>query len=259
MTKVAIIGCGNIGSQVAQFIDKNYKDKLSINYLVDIDEANILSLQNILINNSPKQSNLAVAIKDADLIIECAHPSVVCDILDYENFDCGKKFIFASTGGLFNCINRIDNLSKTKIYYPSGAIAGLDALKAVRNNITSLSLTTTKNPKGLGGAPFIIKNDIKINKEKKEEIFSGKLSEAIKGFPRNINVAATLFLITRFDNINVTIISDPNTSDNTHQIICKGDFGEIEAITRNKPSINPKTSQLAIYSIFDLISGVIKN
>jgi len=258
MIKIAIIGCGNIGLQIGEFIDKEYNNLVSLDYLVDVNEDNFLSLKNKLENNSPKMVDLAQAIDSADLIIECAHPGAVKDILNFKNFDlAAKKFIIASTGGLINYTKKLDNLKSAKVFFPSGAISGLDAIRAVRGDIEFLSLTTTKNPKGLAGVPFIISNNIKIDKNLKQEIFNGNLDEAIYGFPKNINVAATLFLVTRFKNINIKIISDPEYKENIHEIVARGAFGEIKTITKNKPSSNPKTSQLAIYSILDLIKEVI--
>jgi len=257
MIKTAMIGCGNIGSQTAQFIDKNHNNILRLEYLVDIDENNLANLKNNLKNNLPKKTDLKKAIENAELIIECAHPDVVKEIVNLENFDSGKKFIFISTGGLIDYAEKINNLKKSKVFFPSGAISGLDAIRAVGKDLEFLSLTTTKKPKGLSGAPFITQNNIQISENARQEIFSGNLNDAINGFPKNINVGATLFLATNFKNINIKIISDPNCQENVHEIIARGKFGEIRTTTKNKPSINPKTSQLAIYSLFNLIDNIV--
>jgi len=255
--KTAIIGCGNIGSQISKFIDQEYQDILSLDYLVDIESSNIENIKSNLVNNQPQATSLEETLTKSDLIIECAHPKAVEDILNYHDIDSGKKIIIVSTGGLINFTQKIDSLKKTKIYFPSGAISGLDAISAVKKDVKFLSITTTKSPKGLDGAPFIIENNIQINQNARQEIFNGGLEEAIKGFPKNINVAATLFLTTGFPNIQIKIISDPIYKDNVHEVLVQGDFGEIKTITKNKPSANPKTSQLVIYSIFDLIQKVI--
>ena len=41
---------------------------------------------------------------------------------------------------------------KKTVYLPSGAISGLDALKSVRNELESVTITTTKHPDSLKGA-----------------------------------------------------------------------------------------------------------
>lgn len=44
---------------------------------------------------------------------------------------------------------------KRTIYLPSGAIAGLDGIKSVKDELESLSITTTKHPRSLKGAKFL--------------------------------------------------------------------------------------------------------
>lgn len=256
--KTAIIGCGNIGSQVAAFIDQEHQKTFSLDYLIDTDEASLLALQKKLKNNSPQKASLEEAIEKAALIIECAHPRAAQAVLACGNLDKpGKKIIFLSSGGLIDETPKIDKLKYAKIYYPSGAISGLDAIRSVKGRITSLTITTTKSPKGLAGAPFIVKNNIVLSEDKRQEIFSGNLAEAVEGFPKNINVAATLFLASRFREIEIKIVSDPSFKLNTHEIEVNGEFGQIKTITQNKPSANPKTSQLVIYSVFEVINSLV--
>ena len=90
-------------------------------------------------------------------------------------------------------------------------------------------------------------------------IFEGNLSDAVNGFPQNINVAATLFLASRFEDIKVKIIADPNTKYNTHEIKATGDFGIIKSVTQNLPSKNPKTSYLALLSAIQAIKSLKNN
>jgi len=165
-----------------------------------------------------------------------------------------------STGGLINNLDLLSKIKNCEILLPSGAIAGLDALKSVSGKITSLSLTTTKPVRGLEGAPYIISNKINLSELKgKKLIFEGNLKEAVAGFPQNINVAATLFLASKFENIQVKIVADPNTKFNTHEIEAKGDFGIISIKTQNLPSKNPKTSYLALLSAIQAIKNLKNN
>ena len=77
---------------------------------------------------------------------------------------------------------------------PSGAIAGLDAIKSVKDELDSVTLTTTKHPNSLKGAKFFETSDIDLDKIEKLQQLSLKvrLSDAVKLFPANINVAALL-------------------------------------------------------------------
>ena len=257
--KVGIIGCGNIGTEIALFIDK-YKD-YNLEYLSDINQNNIKKLQKRLKDNKPKISNINQLIKNSDLIIESASKQAVSNILRNEYSDKkGKKLLIMSSGGIIRNIDLFDKIKNCKIYVPSGAIAGLDAIKAVSGKIKSLELTTTKPIEGLKDAPYIKNNNINLDKIKKKKIiFNGNLKEAIEGFPQNINVAAALFLASKFKNIKIRIIADLKTKTNDHEIVCRGNFGTITAKTENLPSKNPKTSYLAILSAIQILKGINSN
>lgn len=255
--KIGIIGCGNIGTELALFIDNNENFQLS--YIHDVDENNISNLKKQLKNNQPETVYFDDLIEKSDLIIEAANKDVALKIIE-KSLNLEKQIIIMSTGGLLPFLEDIKN-SKSKIFTPSGAIAGLDGIKsAAMDELSKVSITTTKSPKGLKGAPYIEKNNINIeNIKEKKQIFEGGLSEAIDGFPKNINVAATLFLASKFENLKVKIIADPDTKSNTHEIECEGKFGKISSIIENLPSKNPKTSYLAILSAKRVLKNLVDN
>ena len=257
--KAGIIGCGFIGSEIAEFIDRDNHFKLI--GLNDIYKNKANNLAGNLKNNKPKFMELDNLIKKCDLIIESATKSVVETILKNENLDKkDKKLLVMSTGGLINILNLLNKIKNCEILLPSGAIAGIDAIKSVSGKIKSLTLTTTKPIKGLAGAHYIIKNDINLESLKgKKIIFQGTLKDAVDGFPQNINVAATLFLASKFNDIKVKIIADPNAKYNTHEIGAIGDFGMIKTITNNLPSKNPRTSYLALLSAIQAIKNLKDN
>ena len=86
-------------------------------------------------------------------------------------------------------------------------------------------------------------------------LFEGKASEAVKEFPLNINVAATISVACQRD-INVKIIVDPKVDRNVHEITARGDFGEFKTTTMNYPcAANPKTSMLAALSAIRLLKS----
>ena len=159
-----------------------------------------------------------------------------------------------SVGGLLN--QKITH----NIFFPSGAIAGLDAIKAISMGaIESITLTTTKPSDALKNAPFVQKN--KINLSTKKTIFSGRVDEAIRGFPTNINVAAALAISSGVPNkITVNIVVDPSINTNTHEIVIKSDSGILTIRAENIPSEkNPRTSQLAVYSALSTINSLLEH
>jgi len=132
-----------------------------------------------------------------------------------------------------------------KIYIPSGAVGGMDAISAVSSQITSLTLETTKPPASLG------RND-----KSKTVVFEGSAREACKLFPKNVNVSATLSLAgIGFERTKVRIISDPAVAANTHRIFVQSPAGGMKFEFENVPSRdNPKTSALAALSALRRIS-----
>lgn len=249
--KIGIIGCGVIGTEIAKFADSD--GGIDAVCLYDIDKAKSKILQTKI--RKAHAVSLEELIEHSDLVIEAASPKAMIKILK-ECIDKKKDIMVMSTAGFIGNTKLIEDAERRgiKIHMPSGAIAGIDAVKAASlANITDVTLRTTKPPQGLEGAPYIIKNNIDLASLKKSTlIFSGSAEDAGKAFPKNINVSATLSLAisTRaFDKVKVEIIADPKQETNQHEIIVKGDFGTITTKTENMPSPNnPKTSFLAALS-----------
>jgi aspartate dehydrogenase len=239
--KIGLIGCGNIGKELALYIDSSEFFELA--FINDVNENSIDELISSL-KNKPMITDIDHLIKNSDVIIESASQEVVKKLFDYDLKN--KKILIMSSGGLIN-LDYKNILKNNELFIPTGAISGLDSLKAVSNLIESLELITTKPSKSLG-----------LENKEKQIIFEGNVEEAVKQFPQNINVAATLKLATNFDP-KITIISDPEIKTNKHEIIAKGIFGKLHLITENKPSKNPKTSYLAILSAIQCLKNIENN
>ena len=149
------------------------------------------------------------------------------------------------------------------IYLPSGAISGLDGLKsAMMAKVKSATLTTRKPTAGLKGAPYIKEKNIDLDSIKKETvIFEGTAEDAVKGFPQNVNVSATLSMCGLGPkNTKVRIVTSPDYTSNTHEVEIEGDFGRLKTVTENVPMpTNPKTSYLAALSAIAVLSDIISS
>lgn len=247
--KIGIIGCGVIGTEIATFLDT--KENARIVAVTDIVEEKAKKLISKLRNNRPKISPLEETIYQSEFIIESATPQVVPEILRLAE---GKRIFVMSVGGL------LDQKISNNVFFPSGAIGGLDALRAASmGKIYSITLTTTKPPRGLKGAPYVVEKGIDVESIERREIFSGSVSDAIRGFPANVNVAASLAISSKQpDKVTVRIIVDKNAKTNTHEIEISSDSGKFHFRFENVPSEqNPKTSKLAILSALSTIQGII--
>jgi aspartate dehydrogenase len=150
-----------------------------------------------------------------------------------------------------------------RILVPSGAVCGTDGLSsAAAGHIDSVELITTKNPNSLVGVPYLKEKGIDVNGiGKPTVIYEGAAREAVKLFPKNVNVAAAVSIMgIGFDRTKVKIILDPDTRSNSHELIVKGEFGEIISRTNNVPApSNPSTSHLAALSAISALKRIIRN
>jgi aspartate dehydrogenase len=254
MLKIGIIGCGAIGARICKAIDTgNINAQLVAIYDRSSEHCDNLlgSLKNKTVISSPGE-----LISKADIVVECASQAAVCE-LGLSVLEAGKDLMVMSVGALMD-----QDLLKEfvltarkngcRIYIPSGAIAGIDGLKsASMATINKVILSTVKNPKGLSGAPFIVENNIDLGSfHEKTLIFEGNAKEAVRAFPANVNVAASLSLAgLGAEKTQVKVFVDPRASRNIHEIMVIGDFGTFTSRIENVPSPdNPRTSLLAALS-----------
>jgi len=247
--RIAVVGCGSIGTEIAKSIDSGYINGV-ITGIFDSDSDAAKSLSAGL-DSKPEILDLEKLAEISDIIVEAASVNAIEPLVEI----CIKKsidLIIMSVGGLKEEHFKAFEASESNLYIPSGAIGGIDSILAYSAcNIDSISLTTKKPPKGLEGAPYLVNNNISIeNLQEAKVVFEGTPWDAIKAFPKNINVSTTLSLASRCGSkLKVKVIADPFVTVNTHEIELKSDDGNVFARFENKPSTNnPKTSGLAYLS-----------
>lgn len=248
--RIGIVGCGTIGSFLAGFIDTKLKPFARISALCDIDESRAERLSKKLFKKPPVLS-LAKLIDSSELVVEAASGKASFGIAR-KTLSKKRDVMIMSIGGLLGKSGSIFELAKkrkAKIVLPSGAVCGLDGLKSAgTGKIRKVTLTTRKPPKGLKGAPYLAANNIDIDRITAERvIFEGTAKEAVKAFPKNINVSALLSIAGIGEKKTVVkIVTSPEYMVNIHEIEVEGDFGRLITRTENVPSPqNPKTSFLA--------------
>jgi len=261
--RVGIVGCGVIGTALAQYAQSELDDKIELVALFDID----MDKPKTLMANANVRAVVTGSIKDTadecDLIIEAAGKDAVSEVLK-EAIRAGKDAMIISVGGLIDNMDLMDlaAIGGRRIYVPSGAIAGLDGIKAASlRSVDAVTLTTTKPPKGLKGAPYITEKGIDLDAIKEDKvIFEGSVLEAVKGFPKNINVSAALSLAgIGPEKTRVRIVCSPTATSNIHEIEFIGESGKILARTENVPCpTNPKTSYLAALAAMAALGGIVE-
>ncbi|MCK5243034.1 aspartate dehydrogenase [bacterium] len=260
---IGIIGCGAIGSQVAKTLTRQKVPGLRIATLTDIDLQRALDIAAQL-SPRPKVVSLSPAAKQCDVLLEAAGSLAVPSIAQAASRE-KKQLVLLSVGALIQYPEILEQCFRRQcpLHFPSGAIAGLDALKAASavGKVRSVILTTRKPPRGLAGAPFFQQKKMDPGKLKTATtIFSGTARRAIRLFPANVNVAAAVSLVGLGpDKTRVNIIADPRTTKNSHTLEVAGDFGKFTTTTENIPSReNLKTSFLAAASAVALLTALAK-
>jgi aspartate dehydrogenase len=247
--KVGIVGCGAIGSEVARAASA--MEGVSQVFLHDIDPDATAQLKGL-----PRTKVLRSAkslVEQSDLVIEAANKGVV-QTLVRDVLAVGKKAMILTVGALAEDALREDllNLARKhggKLYVPSGAVMGVDGVKAAAvGDLKSVTLVTTKPPAG-------------VDRNKTDRwtlLFSGPAREAVREFPKNVNVAATLSLAgLGFDATHVQVAIDPMATRNSHKVIIEGSFGRARIEVENMPSpTNPATSYLASLSAIALLRRI---
>ena len=263
--RVGIIGCGFIGGTLANDIENI--DEIQELYLFD---RNLSSSEGLALGlqKAKATANVEELIENVDLVIESATQDAVKEYAE-QVLSSGRDMMIMSVGALVNDdlwekLKRIAKENCSKIYLPSGAICGIDGIKsAVIAGIDEITIETTKPPKGLEEVRYITKQEIDLSKlNTPVTVFDGPARDAVKHFPKNVNIAACVSLAgIGFDKTKIRIVADPAATRNQHKLICRGRFGEFCCVVKNMPSItNPKTSYLAALSaigtIRKIVSGV---
>ncbi len=249
--KVGIIGCGAIGRVIGEYLAEGKISHLKLDCAYDIDPKRLDSLTNKY--QIKKAKNVDDVVKRVDLVVESANVSVVRELL-IKCVEHRKDVLVISIGGLLDCQDLFPKAEKVgiKILAPSGAISGIDAVKAANvGKIKRITLTTYKPPKGLEGVNYIAQRGIDLtNIHEDTEVFYGTVREAVKNFPKNINVAATVSLAAGMPkDMFVRIVASPSLKNNIHELKVEGKHGTIITRTENVPSPkNPKTSFMAVLS-----------
>ncbi len=257
--KIGIIGCGAIGSRIARSIRLDLNEYCILQGLYDIVPQKAERLAREL-----KTTNV-VCVSQDDLVRRCAFiveavNSTKTATIIRQILNAKRGVLVMSVGRILNAPNLFSLADKNRCHLliPSGALSGLDAVKAAAQvKIDRITLTTRKPPGGFAQSEYLTKKRISLDNIKNETVlYAGGVDNAVKYFPQNINVAATLALASRAKaKIRIKIIASPKLKTNSHEVEIKGDFGKMVNRTENVvcPD-NKKTSYLAVLSAIQTLN-----
>jgi aspartate dehydrogenase len=241
--KIGIIGCGAIGTLIAQAVEKRIIqcDEL---ILYDSNAESSEKLRRSLHFPARIVKSLDEMLRlEPTVIVEAASQQAAKDCIPKvlaENVD----LVVMSVGALLDL-----NVRSNKLHVSSGAIGGLDALSSASlAGIDEVLLTTRKSPAVLD-----------LDNREEKVVYEGSAGEAVRRFPREMNVAATLALAVGSEKVKVKVVSDPKVDRNVHEVIVKWRHGDmfLKFSNDSHPS-NPKTSALAAWSAIRLLKDLLE-
>jgi aspartate dehydrogenase len=190
----------------------------------------------------------------ADVVVESAPPALFRDVAE-PAIRAGRILMPASVGQLLEHPDLIDLAGQAgaRIIVPTGALLGLDAVRAAaEGEIRSVVMVTRKPPEGLAGAPYLEQHGIVLERLRTPlKVFEGTARDGARGFPANVNVAAALSLAgIGPDRTRLEIWADPHVTRNTHRIRVEADSARFEMQIENVPTEeNPRTGRITALSV----------
>lgn len=240
---VGIIGCGAIGTLIAEAVERGIV-KCEGLLLYDSEVSRSQQLKRSLhvpvtvVRNVDEMIKLKPAV-----IVEAASQQAAKDYIG-DVLVADIDLIVMSVGALLEL-----DVKSGRLHVPSGAVGGLDALSsATLAGVDEVVLTTRKSPKVLD-----------LDNVEEKVVYEGNAEEAVRRFPREMNVAAALALTVPREKVKVRVISDPEVKRNVHEVTVKWKYGDMLMRFENEPHPqNPKTSALAAWSAIKLLKDILE-
>jgi len=255
---VGIAGLGAIGLHLARALDRGVPGlKLAAASARDRTkaEANVAGFKH------PPRIVSNAELAACDIVVEAA-PAAVFEEIATTAIEAGRIFVPSSVGALLPRMHLVEKARATgaRIIVPTGALLGLDAVRAAaEGEVESVTIETRKPPRGLAGAPYLEKNNIDVAAiTSATRVFKGNAFDAAQGFPANVNVAAALALAgIGPDRTMVEIWADPGVTRNTHTIRVEAATVRLTMTIENVPSEeNPRTGKITPLSILACLRGL---
>ncbi len=189
-----------------------------------------------------------------DLVIEAAGQAAVREYA-LPCLQAGLTFMAGSVGALADdalrsALTQAAIEGRGKLILPSGAVASLDYIQAVRRLPSTVVTYESRKPPS-AWKDELTKRGLPLTLTEPIVLFEGDAGQAATLFPQNLNVAATLAVAGMgMTATRVRVVVDPQAKGNEHHIHVTGEAGELQTQVRNRPSPdNPKTSWVVGLSI----------
>ena len=210
--------------------------------------------------------DLDAIVDAADIVVEAASQQAVKDwgeTILKKGFD----LMVIATGAygdpkLWKKHKAAAEKSGARLRLPSGAIAGLDGLLAMRlGKLEKVKYTSIKPPHAWSGTPAETDFDLPSIKTP-TVIFRGTPADAGRLYPKNANLAVTVALCgAGLDRTEIELVADPTLPEgcNASKLEVVSDSGELNMyrLGRAMPD-NPKTGVLTALTMADDLMKIVR-
>ena len=258
--KIGIAGLGAIGKAVARHLRNDLPGMTLAAVTTRSAEKARIALEEI---GSPVPIVPPEELADiCDIIVECAPTEAFMSIVE-PAMKKGRIVVTVSAAALCENLDIVDVARRNggRIVLGTGALLGLDAVRAAaRGEIYSVQMITRKPPKSLKGAPYLIERGIDMDAVTEPVmLFDGFVREGARGFPANLNVAASLAMAgIGLDRTKLQIWADPTLERNTHTIKVDADSARFELKIENIPTLEkPGTGRITALSVVAALDSLV--
>ena len=257
MPRLAIIGCGALGTILVNHLAKAGDWTLTGVMARTLQHAQTLAK----VGHCKATTDLEVLLADQpDVVVEIAGIGAA-KAYGAAVLEAGCDLVVVSAGAFADPVWRDMMVSKAttlgrRIHVASGAIGGFDVLRtAALMGVDEVTIASTKSPKSLAGAPGL--GDRTLSSTEEEIAFEGSVEDAVRGFPKNVNVAAATALATACDDLVVRVVSQPALTENTHRITLKaGTMRTDLTFASSFDAANPRSSVSTAWSVLALLKNL---
>lgn len=247
---VGIAGLGNLGTEVARWLATSPAPRLKLVAAADRDREQVAQRLASL-GSRADAVDLGDLPARCDVVVECLAPEAAAELLE-RCVDGGRTVVPLSVCVLLGRPDLIERAraAGTRLLVPSGAVAGVDALRAAAmGQVHSVKVRTSKPPAGVDAQAS----------QGRQRLFAGNALQACREFPRNVNISATLSLAgLGGERTSVEIWTDPDLERNVHEIEIDSDSTLVRIRIENRPSAgNPRSSAVTANSVCALLLSLV--